>query len=361
MKPTRRAFGTFATAAALFVAGTALHEQTLLTLSGIAFIAPLLGALELSGRTRTTRHTLDYTEQRFSSPGPVSVNWNISPTRRTRFTAELDGNRGKRPALLFAGNDSQRERIDYHNQRRGYLRVGPITERHTDIFGCFVAKRQVATEAATIIWPQLWNIDLGGYRGRRPGPGPSRRKGMSGDIDKLRPYILGDDPRHIHWRTSARRGELHIVERYDDDLPELCVAVDTSGDVEVLDFVCSAAASLLSNAYENGISTVCSIAGNDQLNIGRKLSGLHQALDTLALTEYSATEPRIVNARTVIAVSTPHNADNLLAAGADIVISVGDSPLRASSQLVPWYLAQGFDQAWASHVEHADTATKRAL
>lgn len=361
MKPTRRAFGAAATAATLFIAGITLNEQILLALSGASLIAPLLGALELAGRSRTTRHTLNYTQQRFSSPGPVSVNWNIVPTRRTRFAAELDGSRGKLPALLFTGSDSQQERIDYHNQNRGYMRVGPVTERHTDIFGCFVAQRCVHTDAATIIWPKLWNIELDRQRGRRAGSGPSRRKGSSGDIDRLRPYVLGDDPRHIHWRTSARRGELHIVERYDDDLPELCVTVDTSGDVEVLDFVCSAAASVLLSAYESGISTVCSIADSEQLAIGRKLSRLHQALDALALTQPSANQPHPVAARSVIAVSTPRNADNLLDAGADIVISVGDSPLRVSPQLAPWRLGEGFDQAWLNYLEHVDTASGRTV
>src|SRR5207248_8221579 len=37
-------------------------------------------------------------------------------------------------------------------------------------------------------------------------------KGPSGEPRGIREYIIGDSLRHVHWRTSARTGRLHVKE-----------------------------------------------------------------------------------------------------------------------------------------------------
>ena len=68
-------------------------------------------------------------------------------------------------------------------------------------------------------------------RGADPRGDRTQRRGWQhesaqADFHGLRPFRLGDSPRLIHWRTSARRGELLIREFEDVPGEDLFVAVD---------------------------------------------------------------------------------------------------------------------------------------
>gem|GEM_PF-899386 len=74
----------------------------------------------------------------------------------------------------------------------------------------------------------------GGLPGRLavPGTGPwagpfrGRRRGQGMDVDDLRPYVPGDDVRHIDWKVSARLGETHTrLHREEKDIT-LTVVLD---------------------------------------------------------------------------------------------------------------------------------------
>jgi uncharacterized protein (DUF58 family) len=54
---------------------------------------------------------------------------------------------------------------------------------------------------------------LGALPTRRglPGPNPSRIGGAGMDLAEIRPLQPGDEPRRIHWPSSSRLGELHVV------------------------------------------------------------------------------------------------------------------------------------------------------
>jgi len=64
--------------------------------------------------------------------------------------------------------------------------------------------------------------------GRGGLPGEGERAAMAntagGGLSCLRPYVVGDDLRRVHWPTSARAGELIVCDR---DEPEPCVAETT--------------------------------------------------------------------------------------------------------------------------------------
>ena len=45
-------------------------------------------------------------------------------------------------------------------------------------------------------------------------------------FDTLREYVIGDELRHVHWRTSARVGELMVREHLDTSLPRMVVLLD---------------------------------------------------------------------------------------------------------------------------------------
>lgn len=103
--------------------------------------------------------------------------------------------------------------------RRGLVEIGPLTMQRTDAFGL---ARRSATVAGTDVLTVLPTISP--LRGRGVGSGlddplagfSQRRAGGAGneDFSTLRPYVVGDDLRRIHWASSARAGDLLV--RQDD-------------------------------------------------------------------------------------------------------------------------------------------------
>ncbi|MCW5769707.1 MAG: DUF58 domain-containing protein, partial [Phycisphaeraceae bacterium] len=57
------------------------------------------------------------------------------------------------------------------------------------------------------------------FGGKLPGERRSRRRGRSVEFDDFRPYVPGDDLRHIDWNVLARLERLVIkLFREDEDL-----------------------------------------------------------------------------------------------------------------------------------------------
>ena len=90
----------------------------------------------------------------------------------------------------------------------------------SDVLGLFRARRRVALEAGAAseifigpaLLPPLASSALA--RGGRNRRGVQRRAQPGGgdELHGTRPYVTGDDLRHIHWKTTARTGELVLRE-----------------------------------------------------------------------------------------------------------------------------------------------------
>ncbi|MDX3111775.1 DUF58 domain-containing protein, partial [Nonomuraea angiospora] len=59
--------------------------------------------------------------------------------------------------------------------------------------------------------------------------GPTSDNAPSGTVTfhTLREYVVGDDLRHVHWRSSARTGTLMVRQLIDASLPTTTVVLDT--------------------------------------------------------------------------------------------------------------------------------------
>jgi uncharacterized protein (DUF58 family) len=116
-------------------------------------------------------------------------------------------------------------------RRRGVFDVGPFEIERVDPFWLTVGRRRDSELASVIVHPKVY--DLVGPHGavrvvenesvlRRATADP-----MSGFVS-MREYVAGDDPRMIHWPTTARIGTLMVREHVEVRRPEFTVVLDTA-------------------------------------------------------------------------------------------------------------------------------------
>jgi uncharacterized protein (DUF58 family) len=115
--------------------------------------------------------------------------------------------------------------------QRGQYRLGPLTLRTRFPLGFVERGLHVATTDSVIVYPRIGRMtnnwrrklqfatDLVPQQSSRSGP-------FDDEFHMLREYRLGDDPRAIHWRTTARRSELMIREFHENRDQRLTVLLD---------------------------------------------------------------------------------------------------------------------------------------
>jgi uncharacterized protein (DUF58 family) len=123
---------------------------------------------------------------------------------------------GRRAARFLlaplAPGEEARAAYRFPTDRRGRFEIGPLRATLTDPFGLVSASRRLLSTEQVIVYPRVHEIvpppDIGGLDLDRDHPAVRPRVESSGDFMTLRDYAPGDDLRHVHWRSTARRGHL---------------------------------------------------------------------------------------------------------------------------------------------------------
>jgi uncharacterized protein (DUF58 family) len=108
----------------------------------------------------------------------------------------------------------------YPTQRRGIYRWHTVKLTHGGFAGLFESSRQRECPARAVVYPTVLPLntcplvdEIGQDESQRGDPrGKPLQLAASGLVRSLRPYRIGDSIRLIHWRTSARYGELRVRE-----------------------------------------------------------------------------------------------------------------------------------------------------
>src|SRR4029453_10001059 len=121
------------------------------------------------------------------------------------------------------------------------------------------------------------------------GQAPARRRGAGSDLYNLRVYRSGDDPRLIHWRSSAKTQTLTVREleaETTEDTRLILLGVGTPGPT--LEAALSEAASLTTHLIRGGVAVR---APGVFARLGRGRPQLHRVLTALALYDPGAPGP----------------------------------------------------------------------
>ncbi|MCG5213708.1 DUF58 domain-containing protein [Streptosporangium soli] len=176
-------------------------------------------------------------------------------------------------------------------RRRGEIAVGPLRLSRGDPFGLARRTTQYGGADTLLVRPRTVPLDLLSAGRSRHLEGVSTGAAPSGTVafHTLREYVIGDDMRHVHWRSSARTGVLMVKQLVDISLPHTTVAFDTrpgayEGDDDfelAVDAAASAACSAARRHYPvhllTGAGTLLTTKGSP--------AEAEEVLDRLALVE----------------------------------------------------------------------------
>jgi uncharacterized protein (DUF58 family) len=199
----------------------ALGQRDLLRVGVLLGAVPLLTTLAL-GRTRyRLACSRSISPHRVSAGGLAQVVVevaNVSDSRCGTVLAEeqVPYGLGPRPRFVLPGLEPAEHRaISYQvrPQVRGRYEVGPLALTLTDPFGMGEHRRTFTARDEILVVPAVLDLAPIGLGGDWSGSGDTRPRAIvaAGEDDATtREYRQGDDLRRVHWRSTARRGELMV-------------------------------------------------------------------------------------------------------------------------------------------------------
>jgi uncharacterized protein (DUF58 family) len=94
---------------------------------------------------------------------------------------------------------------------RGFYKIGPVTYESGDIFTLFTREREHQYVDTLIVYPQIWPLEELGLPPKEPFGELRVRQSLFTDPIRtrgIRDYQPQDRFRDVHWKASARRGQL---------------------------------------------------------------------------------------------------------------------------------------------------------
>ncbi|MFO8059365.1 MAG: DUF58 domain-containing protein [Bacillota bacterium] len=140
------------------------------------------------------------------------------PITRLEAVGRLPGQRETeqwRLASTVPGLASRLMRRTTILREHGHYRLGPVTFRVSDPFGWFEGRADLYGDRYVTVYPRIMPVRGGNLPLRRPfGSLRTRIRSFAdpSNLADIRPLRPGDNPRHIHWPTSARLGEPYVRE-----------------------------------------------------------------------------------------------------------------------------------------------------
>lgn len=190
-------------------------------------------------------------------------------------------------------------RVKLECNHRGWHRFGPVILNANDPFGMVSRRETIESRDGVLVYPRMVPMSelvvparqpLGDFKPATPLVEDPMR--MSG----VRPYVAGDSPKRIHWRASARTGELQTRVFEPSANPVAAIFLDTitfshlwegqnSGRLELLVVVAaSISRQLLDGRHQVGLyanAPIPSVSRTVRISPGRRPGQLTRILENL--------------------------------------------------------------------------------
>jgi uncharacterized protein (DUF58 family) len=308
-------------AAAVAAAGLWWHYEELIAIAGAAGVA-VAGALWSSRVRHAARIQRTIAAPRVARGDPIrtvyrAVNRSHRRSPSAVIVDSCDGAEIRIPLQAIARDDRTEVAGSIPTRRRGVFQVGPTAIERIDALGLGVGRRLNDDAGTVLVHPRLYNLS-GPYGAmhtvedeaviRRSASDP-----LSGFVS-LREYVVGDDPRLVHWPTSARMGTLMIREHVELRRPEFTVVLDAADSVadtddfeEMVDIV----ASIAVHALRSGVDVRVRTTAREFPGAARPLIRDTQVLDLLTPV-HQATRGAVVSLVEIFHSGLDHTAIMLI-------------------------------------------------
>ncbi len=259
---TTRGTSFLAAGAATVLAGLLLGARALLSVGFVLILVPLLARLA-AGRAR---YRLSCT--RTISPAQVPAGHTATVTLRLENASRLPTGLmlaqdtvpyalGSRPRYVLDSIErggSRELTYPLRSDVRGKFQLGPLEIRVADTFGVVEVPRSFSSRTTLVVTPKIVPLSrtAASATWAGDGDGMSRTAAAAGEDDVIpRSYRSGDELRRVHWRSTARYGELMVRREEQRWRNRALLFLDTRR--------ISHAGSGMSSSFEFAVSAVASI------------------------------------------------------------------------------------------------------
>jgi len=228
----------------------------------------------------------------------------VAPPRVERLSdtivrVDVEAARAHRRGLRLRGTDSSHPvvwdatgvhaDISVPTHRRGPVSLGPWVLERVDPWGLMRRRVGEVEGVALLVVPRVRPVSLAALPSALADFGGSAEMGTT-TFATLREYVIGDELRHVHWRSSAKTGKLMMRQYVDVTRPRITLVLVaeerayTSADEfeEAVDFIASLAAVASSSGLDVEVVTT---SGERASHGGGRSTAV---LDLLALVERGA-------------------------------------------------------------------------
>ncbi len=267
---TTRGRGFLAAGAAAAACSVVLGQRDLLRVGVLLVALPLASVLLVARARHRVQLARTVTPARVPAGHTASVRLDVTNLSRLPTGVLLAEDRvpfvlGARPRFVvdrLDGGATAAVGYSVRSDVRGRWEVGPLRLRLTDPFGmCEVTRSFTATDPLVVV-PTVHPLVPLQARGSWQGSGESSSASASaaGEHDvAVREYRHGDDLRRVHWRSTARRGEMMVRRDEQPHQTRATVVLDRrtvghrgEGPSSSLEWAVSAAASVGSQLVTGG-------------------------------------------------------------------------------------------------------------
>ncbi|MFF4170304.1 DUF58 domain-containing protein [Streptomyces sp. NPDC001744] len=267
---TTRGRSFLAAGVAAAVCAYVLGQADLLRVGLLLAVLPLLCVLVLhrtryrvaTSRRLTPRRVETGTEARV---GLLMENVSGLPTGLLMLQDHVPYTLGSRPRFVLDRVEAGgRREVSYRvrSDLRGRFPLGPLQMRLADPFGLCELTRSFSSYDTLTVVPRTEALPPVGLLGAAGGYGDGQQRSLAlaGDDDIIpRAYRHGDDLRRVHWRSTARYGELMVRREEQPQRARCTVLLDTrevahqgAGPDSAFEWAVSGAASALVHMLERG-------------------------------------------------------------------------------------------------------------
>jgi uncharacterized protein (DUF58 family) len=195
-----------------------------------------------NGKKHTPAFTLEPAES-----GPEGIAVAVSPGRLTAVGG------GEKAVISYTAEASA----------RGYAIFKQVELSSSYPFNFFMKTIKMPCPGKVLVYPRILPVREESLIAREHGPDMQSRLSMSrrgdGEFHGLREFRHGDSPKRIHWRTSAKKGALHVKEFEEHRFDRMAVALDTQRGPdftnETLEKAVMLAAAIITHYHRKGFET----------------------------------------------------------------------------------------------------------